>query len=113
MKKLIVTTVLGAFVIVMANCSPKVAQQVTAGPVPTAAQMQTQFTADQLDQGKMIWQNNCNKCHKLFAPESRTPEGWNNILKKMITKARLNTEDATLVRAYLIANSGQPKPGDE
>lgn len=110
MKKLIVTGVLGAFIFVMANCSPKVAQQVTAGPVPTAAQMQTQFTADQLDQGKMIWQSHCNKCHKLFAPASRTPESWNHILSKMITKARLNKDDATLVRAYLIANSGQPKP---
>lgn len=109
MKKLIAIGVLSAFVFVMANCSPKVAKQVTTGPVPTAIDIKNNFSAEQLDQGKMIWQNSCNRCHKLFAPESRTPESWNNVLKVMITKANLNKEDATLVRAYLIANSGAAK----
>lgn len=109
MKKIIVTSALGAFVIFMANCSPKVAESVTAGPVPTSAEVKAQYSATQLDQGKMVWQNNCNKCHKLFAPESRDPEHWNKILKRMIPRAKLNASDAQLVRAYLIANAGSPE----
>lgn len=108
MKKLIVTAVLGTFVIGMINCSPKVAESVTAGPVPTSAEVKAQYSADQLDHGKTIWQSNCNKCHKLFEPESRDPEHWNKILKRMIPRAKLSASDAQLVRAYLIANAGTP-----
>jgi len=105
MKKAVTTLILSSFVLFMVNCSPKVGVEVTKGPVPTAEQIRSEFSASQLEQGKMIWQSNCNKCHKLFEPGSRTPEKWNSILMRMIPKAKLNLNDAKLVRAYLIANS--------
>jgi len=108
MKKIVVTALIGSFVIFMVNCSPKVANTVTAGPVPTSDQVKSQYSAAQLDQGKTIWQNSCNKCHKLFEPGSHDPEQWNNILKRMIRNAKLDLSDAQLVRAYLIANAAAP-----
>jgi len=105
MKKLLVTLTLSTLVIIMVNCSPKVGKAVTAGPVPTSAEVQAQYSTTQLDQGKMIWQTHCNKCHKLFEPGSRTPEKWNSVLRIMIPRAKLNMADAQLVRAYLIANA--------
>jgi hypothetical protein len=111
MKKIIATLTLSAFVVIMVNCSPKVGKAVTAGPVPSSADVKAQYSTTQLDQGKMIWQDHCNKCHKLFEPGSRSPEKWNSVLKIMIPRARLNMADAQLVRAYLIANAAQPDAG--
>lgn len=105
MKKILTTVILGSFVLLMVNCSPKVGEKVTKGPVPSISDIKMAYSSDQLDQGKMIWQSHCNKCHKLYAPDSRPADKWNSILTRMITKAKLNVSEGKLVRAYLIANS--------
>ena len=105
MKKILTTVLLSAFVMLMVNCSPKVGEAVTKGPVPTIAEIKLAYSPDELEQGQMIWQRSCDKCHKLYGADSRTPEKWNSILRKMIPMAKLNMHDARLVRAYLIANA--------
>ena len=105
MKKILTTLALSAFVMLMVNCSPKVGNVVTGGPVPTKAEIKIAYSPDELEQGQMIWQRSCDKCHKLYGADSRTPEKWNSILRKMIPKAKLNLHDAKLVHAYLIANA--------
>lgn len=89
----------------MVNCSPKVAKKVTGEPIPTAAEIAAMYSEDQLEIGKNILHDDCAKCHKVFDPNSRTPEQWNAILRRMIPKARLNEADARLVRAYLIKHA--------
>lgn len=105
MKKTTTILTLGIIVLFMIHCSPKIGQEVTKGPIPSAEQIKADFTVAQLDQGKMIWQSSCIKCHKLHEPESRTPEQWNRVLKRMIPKAKLNLNDAQLVRAHLIMHA--------
>lgn len=109
MKKILSIFLLGCFVLIMSRCATKTSKAITAGPVPTPEQMMTEYTVAQLDKGKSIWENNCNKCHKLFEPESRIPEKWNNVLKRMIPRAKLDMEEGKLVRAYLIANARAEK----
>lgn len=105
MKKIMTTFALGTFIIVMVNCSPKASKSVTTAPAPTAEQMKANYSETQLAQGKTIWESNCNRCHKLFAPESRDNDKWDRVLKRMIPKAKLSPEDGALVKAYLIAHS--------
>ncbi len=105
MKKIFGVIAIGTFVFSMVNCSPKPAKSIAAEPVPTPEQMKANYTEEQLAQGKTIWQNNCNRCHKLFEPNSRGHEKWDRVLKRMIPKAKLSPEDGALVRAYLIANA--------
>lgn len=105
MKKILTTVLLSSFVLFMVNCSPKIGAKVTAGPVPSISDITAAYSPDQLEQGKMIWQSHCNKCHKLYEPGSRPANKWNSVLTRMITKSKLNLEEGKLVRAYLIANS--------
>ena len=109
MKKIFSILILSSFLLLMTQCANKTSKAITAGPVPSPEQIKTQYSAAQLEQGKTIWQSSCNKCHKLFDPESRTPEKWNNVLKRMIPRAKLNIDDGNLVRAYLIANAKMEK----
>ena len=105
MKKLFAVILYGAFVTLMVNCTPKASKAISELPVETKEQITAQYSPQQLESGKTIFTGNCAKCHKLKEPESRTPEQWNKVLKRMIPKAKLSDDDGKLVRAYLIANS--------
>lgn len=91
--------------VLMVNCAPKASKVISALPVESKEQIVAQYTPDQLEAGKAIFLSSCDKCHKLKQPETRTPEKWNRVLKRMIPKAKLSDEDGKLVRAYLIAHS--------
>lgn len=107
MRKLIILTVLGSGMLLMANCTPKASKAIAEMPVESKDQILAKYSETQLESGKTIFMSNCDKCHKLKEPESRTPEEWNKVLKRMIPKAKLSDEDGKLVRAYLIAHSKQ------
>lgn len=68
------------------SCSPKVVAPVAEVPkveLPTA-----------LAQGKTSFENNCARCHKLYAPNDFTKADWVPILTRMQIKAKL--DDATM-----------------
>lgn len=69
------------------------------------AEIDSKYTAAQKEEGKTIWQANCQKCHKLFEPESHTVAKWEGILQRMSKKAKLNDVDAGKVRAYVITHA--------
>jgi mono/diheme cytochrome c family protein len=56
-------------------------------------------------QGKTVYTNRCGRCHGLKNTESFTASQWENILKAMIPKARLNDEEGKQVTAYVMANA--------
>lgn len=87
-------------------CATKAVNTVAhAEPTPTKEFVKANFSEDQLAEGKTFYENNCAECHKLFDPNSRNPEGWNKVLKRMLPKTPLSYEESRLVRAYLVANS--------
>ncbi len=107
MKSILKTFGVVIFTLFLVNCATKVIGTTVADkePVPTKEYVLANFSKEQLDTAKSIYENNCAKCHNLKDPASRNPEEWNNILKSMIPKAKLAYEDGRLVRAYLVANS--------
>jgi mono/diheme cytochrome c family protein len=61
--------------------------------------------AELVTQGKTVFTNNCGKCHGLKNTADYTPERWQNILKSMIPKAKLNDVQAQQVTAYVLDNA--------
>ncbi|KQS89892.1 hypothetical protein [Chryseobacterium sp. Leaf394] len=94
MKKLIGTLLLTA--IFFTSCTPKAVATTTA---PVAATS----TAEQLAQGKTIFENSCKKCHGLPKPDDFTSVEWVGIMNSMAPKARLNDEQHQWVYDYIVS----------
>jgi cytochrome c5 len=98
--------------VVMASCSASKKASAdssmnTTATTPEAkvAEVNRKYTQQQMSEGKTLWQNNCAKCHKLFAPETRNVEKWEGVLPRMVKRAHLTDEQAGMVRAYLLSNA--------
>ena len=55
--------------------------------------------------GQTVYINRCGRCHGLKKTENYTSQQWENILKSMIPKAKLNDDEAKQVTAYVMANA--------
>lgn len=94
MKKLLL--VFGIATVLIA-CSEKTAPTaIEATPEPDTPAM----TAD-AEQGKGIFEANCQKCHGLKKIDNFSQEQWSNILPKMAVKAKLDASQTALVDAYI------------
>ena len=108
MKKLLVITVMAITSMALVQCAPKTSKSVTAaGPTPEekVAEIKKNFTADQLAEGKTIYEANCQKCHKLKLPPTHTVDSWEGILPRMTKRAHLDDKQTSLVRAYILSNA--------
>jgi cytochrome c5 len=112
MKKIIVITTLVILSVGMANCSSS--RKAAAGsamsttattPEDKVAEVKRKYTEQQMAEGKTLWQSNCNKCHKLFEPESRNVAKWEAVLPNMVKRAHLTDAQGGMVRAYILANA--------
>lgn len=81
----------------------------TQSDADRAAQKWPGTTLSDLDKGKAIYQANCNKCHPYKSPTSRNEEAWNKIIPQMAKKAKLSSEDESLVLKYVVTMSGRKK----
>lgn len=88
-----------------AACTSKKATTSTASAADVIKEMQTKYTDAQREEGKTLWKSNCQKCHKLYEPDSRSVSKWDRVLPRMNNRAKLTDEQAALVRAYLISNA--------
>ncbi len=106
MKSILKTFVFVLFILSIVACATKATTSVASlETAPTKEFAVANFSEDQLNQGKTLFENNCAQCHKLFNPDSRDAEKWNNVLKRMIPKTDLAYEEGRLVQGYLVANS--------
>ncbi len=106
MTEILKTIGVVALVLFMAGCATRVVNTVAhLEPVPSKTEVLAEFSETQLSQGEAYYANSCAQCHKLFDPDSRNPEQWNTVLKRMIPKTQLTYDESKLVRAYLVAHS--------
>lgn len=63
------------------------------------------YSAAELEEGKMIWEKSCDRCHKLYLPESRSQEKWDKILPRMVKRSKLNEDEAGKVRGYIMSKA--------
>lgn len=108
MKKLITLFAFAGLTVFMANCSSSKSASTASNemtPEAKVAAVKKNFTAHQMEEGKTLFENNCNKCHGLKDPAKRTVEKLEKVLPSMIRKAKLTEEQGTLVRAYLLSQA--------
>ena len=55
--------------------------------------------------GKTVYITRCNRCNALKKTGKFSQQQWNNILKSMIPKARLNDAEAKQLTGYVMANA--------
>jgi cytochrome c5 len=60
-------------------------------------------SSEQLAQGKTIFENSCNRCHKLPDPAKHDDQGWIKTLSRMAPKAKLTDDQHQMVYDYLIS----------
>ena len=86
--------------VVLYSCSPKV--------VPVTETKEENKTTivltAELAEGKSIYENNCNKCHKLYNPSDYSAVEWVPILNEMQKKAHLDDVARNKIYNYLIMN---------
>lgn len=83
-------------VILLASCSQK-----TTEPVVTTVEKKT-ATSEELAKGKTLYEANCVKCHRLFAPSEFTEKKWNHEVPEMAEKAKVDHETEKLILTYVL-----------
>lgn len=83
--------IIGLFLlgITIYSCSPKV--------VPQVSEVKNVLSPEMVE-GKMLYENNCAKCHKLYDTKQFTAEEWTPIVLRMQKKTRI--DDATRDKIY-------------
>jgi Dihaem cytochrome c. len=104
MKK-IITLIFLSTTVVFTQCTPKKAATAGMSDAEKVADVKKNFTEAQMQEGKTIWQGSCDKCHKLYEPESRSIDKWERVLPRMTNRAKLDDAQGAKVRAYLIAHA--------
>lgn len=99
MRNILSILSLFAATVLFLNCSPKTTGAVAASPPAEV------YTDAQKIEGKAVWQANCDKCHKLYEPQSHNLPQWQKILPKMTKRAKLEDAQAMAVRAYIYSNA--------
>ena len=122
MKKIVILILLSSSILFFANCHQKAfpiasdkgktdtKTEVTQTSTTTATATTTtspMFTADQIAQGKTVFEGTCNKCHDLPKPSEHNVTDWNRILPEMFHKAGLAEDKRTMVNAYVQSNARQ------
>jgi len=84
------------------SCSPKIVAMQPSDPV--VAQMPAppkNVNAERVAQGKSMYENNCARCHKLFATTDYRQTEWAPILTRMQPKAHLEDNEMALISEYI------------
>ncbi len=74
------------------------------------------YTLAELNDGKALFQETCNRCHKLKNPTSRDETKWDEIVPKMIGKLNkkegktvIDEKQQEFILKYLVTMSSAPK----
>ncbi|VXA97359.1 Cytochrome C [Flavobacterium sp. 9AF] len=95
--KIITGFILGVFLVA---CS---SSKKTVETIEVVEKKQTELSPEHA-QGKLLYENNCGKCHALFSADKYTKEQWEPIVLRMQKKARITDEQRELVYNYLVMN---------
>ncbi|MFY1047962.1 cytochrome C [Chryseobacterium sp. GP-SGM7] len=82
--------------VLLVSCTPKAT---TVAEAPKSATS----TAEQIAQGKTIYESSCNRCHKLYEPTQFTSVQWVGIMNAMAPKAKLTEEQHQWVYDYVVS----------
>ncbi|MBV7531686.1 cytochrome c [Chitinophaga sp. sic0106] len=90
---------LSAIAVLLWGCSKG-----TASPDKAAA-TEAAFAKYPESDGKMVYRQNCNKCHGYKWPETRTAEKWPGVIDRMARKAKLTDDQKAAVLDFVKTNA--------
>ena len=73
-----------------------------------AAKISPGVTLADLNEGKVIFETKCHKCHSLKKPFKKTDDEIEAALPKMAKRAKLDDRQEKLVLDYLLTMAGTP-----
>lgn len=106
MKSKIVLAALFGILIYSCGTTPKVTAM-QPDPVqvpPRIASPNEAPMSEDIAQGKIMYENKCASCHKLFAPTDFSKDDWQPILIRMQKKAKLEDHDMAKINNYIFAS---------
>lgn len=86
--------------IVVFSCAKKAVAPVANADVRVLEEVQPELPAA-IAEGKMLYENSCARCHKLFPAAKHDKSGWSQTLESMAPKAKITEEQKILVYNYL------------
>ena len=69
--------------------------------VPTSADVTSNATLSELQQGRVLYVNNCAECHGLHSPDEYTSSQWSSIMSSMGPRTNMSPAQIELVRKYV------------
>lgn len=93
MKTTLIITVLLGITVACSSSKKTVAETVKAPE---------KVLSPELAEGKVLYENNCGKCHGLYNPSDFTKEQWVPIVNRMQRKAKITDAQRDLVFNYLV-----------
>lgn len=107
MKKIVFLTLVTGFILIACHRKTVPPAQTTQATTTVPVQTTTDSATMLVDQGKLVYTARCGKCHALKNTANYTTDRWQQILIKMIPKAKLDENQAKQVTAYVMANAKQ------
>lgn len=69
--------------------------------VPTSADVTSNATLAELQEGRTLYIGNCGNCHALVSPDTHTVNEWKTIIADMAPKTNMNSTEISLVTKYV------------
>ncbi|HEY3388959.1 MAG TPA: cytochrome c [Prolixibacteraceae bacterium] len=68
---------------------------------PTTADVTSTATLAELQQGRVLYSNNCASCHGLYMPDSYSPAQWRSVMGSMAPRTGMSSSQVLLVTKYV------------
>jgi len=105
MNRILTLLTIMSLSVLMAQCTAKKTASDAKTPEQIVADVKKNFTEAQMEEGKVVFNDNCGKCHAIKQPEELNIRKWEKVLPRMSDKAKLDDEQAGKVRAYVLAHA--------
>ena len=88
-------------------CSPVVLKVPAQADAERMTKTYPGITVENLNQGKMFFEKNCNKCHSLKKGVKASEQELNKVLPLMAKKAKIDDATRDLILKYLVTMNSQ------
>lgn len=99
---------LAVIALLVFSCKAKVAvgttQPDTVQVPPKIASPNEKPAIEALAAGKVAYENQCARCHKLFAPTDYSKQDWGPILVRMQKKAQIEDAEMATINNYIYSS---------
>jgi len=105
MKKTFI--LLSTILFLVACAAKKTTATLTESDAERAAAKYSGASLATLQKGKLLYEENCSKCHGLKSPSAYNEEQWMKHVKRMAPKAKIDKPTEELILQYVVTMSAK------